>query len=393
MVRRIFINHAGWCCREKNLNRSQAGAYQSADLALAFFQASAMIPGESMDIIEMLGVALGLATLAGINLYLTVFVAGLSVHLKWVVLPENLQQLGALADPWVIGVSAVLYVLEFFADKVPWIDSLNDSVHTVIRPVGGALLAVLALGEADPAAKVVAALLAGGVALTSHTAKAGARLLANTSPEPVSNIGLSLGEDVIVLGGLGLLAFNPVIAGILAIILLGIVWAILPRILRSIRGTSWLAWRKLNNPANQAQPQAQPLPSRCERAIRRAHASEAPIKSAVFCLSGGGPRLAKNHSGWLVTFEGEPSSAFFVAPRLLDTLVVEIPTDDITVERKSKFLSEVLVLSGKEPHSFQFERGHSAHADRLAQDLENSHSALSLEAPASSLRETEEVVV
>ncbi len=341
----------------------------------------------------MLGVALGLATLAGINLYLTVFVTSLSLHLKWVVLPENLQELGVLADPWVLGISAVLYVLEFFADKVPWVDSMNDSVHTVIRPVGGALLAVLALGEADPAAKVVAALLAGGVALTSHTAKAGARLLANTSPEPVSNIALSLGEDVVVLGGLGLLLFNPVIAGILAIILLGIVWAILPKILRSIHANAWLAWRKLNNPANQAQGQPQPLPSGCERALRRAHASHAAIKSAVFCLSGGGQRLAKNHSGWLVTFEGEPSSVFFVAPRFLGPLVVEIPTNDITTERKSKFLSEVLVLNGKEPHSFHFERGHFVEADRLAQELQMPESSFSLEAPGSLQRETADAMI
>ncbi|MEX1119753.1 MAG: DUF4126 domain-containing protein [Terrimicrobiaceae bacterium] len=344
-----------------------------------------------MDIIEMLSVALGLATLAGINLYLTVFVTGLSVHLKWVVLPDNLEQLGVLADPWVIGVSAVLYVLEFFADKVPWIDSLNDSVHTVIRPVGGALLAVLALGEADPAAKVVAALLAGGVALTSHTAKAGARLLANTSPEPVSNVALSLGEDVVVLGGLGLLVFNPVIAGILAVVLLGIVWAILPRILRSIRATTWLAWRKLNNPADHARPRSQTLPSGCERALRRAHATQAPIKSAVFCLSGAGPRLAKNHSGWLVTFEGEPSSAFFVAPGLWGPMVVEIPTHGMTAERKSKFLSEVLTLSGEDSQAFHFERGHYAEADRLAQELQTSEPNPALQ-PSESHSEKEEVL-
>ncbi len=341
----------------------------------------------------MLSVALGLATLAGINLYLTVFVTGLSLHLKWVVLPANLEQLGALADPWVIGISAALYILEFFADKVPWIDSLNDSVHTVIRPLGGALLAVLALGEAAPAAKVVAALLAGGVALTSHTAKAGARLLANTSPEPVSNIGLSLGEDVVVLGGLGLLVFNPVIAGIIAIVLLGIIWAVLPRILRSIRATTWLAWRKLNNPANQVQSRTPTLPSGCERALRRAHASPAPIKSAVFCLSGGGQRLAKNHSGWLVTFEGEPSSAFFVAPRLRGTLILEIPTDGIATERKSKFLSEVLVLLGSDPQSFHFERGHSAQADRLALEIQAPMPAASLESPEASEHETEEALV
>ncbi|MGA7212831.1 MAG: DUF4126 domain-containing protein, partial [Terrimicrobiaceae bacterium] len=159
----------------------------------------------SMDVLETLSVALGLATLAGINLYLTVFVTGLAVQFGWVILPSHLHDLSVLCNPWVIAISGVLYFLEFFADKVPWIDSANDALHTLIRPLGGALLAVLALGEADPAAKVIGALLAGGAAMTAHAAKAGARLIANVSPEPFSNIGLSLGEDAMVLGGLGLL--------------------------------------------------------------------------------------------------------------------------------------------------------------------------------------------
>src|SRR4029077_4551572 len=150
--------------------------------------------------------------LAGINLYLTVFVTGMAVHFGWVVLPSNLQDLLVLGDPWVIAIAGALYFTEFFADKIPWVDTANDALHTFIRPLGGALLAVLALGEADPAVKVIAALLAGGAALTAHAAKAGARLMANVSPEPISNISLSLGEDALVLGGLGLLLWHPVVA-------------------------------------------------------------------------------------------------------------------------------------------------------------------------------------
>ena len=110
----------------------------------------------AMDVLQTLSVALGLAALAGINLYLTVFVTGLAVHFGWVTLPQHLEALNVLGNPWIIGVAGTLYVLEFFADKVPWIDSINDAVHTLIRPVGGALIAVLALGEASPAVKVIA---------------------------------------------------------------------------------------------------------------------------------------------------------------------------------------------------------------------------------------------
>ena len=132
-----------------------------------------------------------------------------------------------LADPWIIGVSGILFLLEFFADKIPWVDSTWDAVHTFIRPIGGTLLALAALGEIDPALTVVAALLSGGTSLITHSAKAGSRLLINMSPEPVSNIVASVGEDGLVLGGLGLMAFAPVVSFFvfLAVVILAI-WLI-----------------------------------------------------------------------------------------------------------------------------------------------------------------------
>ena len=165
-----------------------------------------------MEVLQTLGVALGLASLAGINLYLTVFVTGLAVRMQWVVVPPQLHDLGMLGDPIIIGVAGFLYFVEFFADKVPWIDTAWDSVHTFIRPVGAAAVAVAALGDSHPAFEIVGALLAGGMALTTHVAKAGTRLVANGSPEPVSNIGLSLAEDGIVLAGLALIAWNAIAA-------------------------------------------------------------------------------------------------------------------------------------------------------------------------------------
>ncbi len=165
-----------------------------------------------MDILQQLGAALGLATLAGINLYLTVLVAGLAIRFDWLSLASAHENLAILGEPWVIGVAGALYVVEFFADKIPWLDSAWDVGQTFVRPLGGAFLGLAALGDLDPEMKVVAGLLAGGAAFSTHAMKASGRMLLNMSPEPVSNSVASVGEDGLVLGGLGLVAFAPVAA-------------------------------------------------------------------------------------------------------------------------------------------------------------------------------------
>lgn len=173
-----------------------------------------------MELLEQLGVALGFATLAGINLYLTTFVAGLAIRFDWLALASKYEQVEVLADPWIIGVAGALFALEFFADKIPWIDSTWDVVHTFIRPIGGVFLALAALGQLDPTMSVIAGLLAGGTALTTHLAKAGGRMFINLSPEPVSNIAASSAEDGLVLGGLSLMALAPAAS---AFVFLGVI--------------------------------------------------------------------------------------------------------------------------------------------------------------------------
>ena len=155
-----------------------------------------------MERLNLLSVALGLACLAGLNLYLTVFATGLAIHFHWIVLAPQYQSLSVLGNPVVIIISGVLFLLEFFADKIPWIDSIWDAVHTIIRPIGGALLAIQVLGHSTPMLDIVIVLLAGTTTLAAHTAKATTRLLSNTSPEPFSNIALSVGEDAFVVGEL-----------------------------------------------------------------------------------------------------------------------------------------------------------------------------------------------
>jgi hypothetical protein len=204
--------------------------------------------------LDLLSVALGLAALAGVNLYLTVFATGLAIHFHWITLSPRYQSLEVLGNPWIIAIAGVLYLLEFFADKIPWVDSIWDAVHTVIRPIGGALLAIQVLGHPSPAFTVIVALLAGGTSLITHTAKAATRLASNTSPEPITNIGLSLGEDAAVLGGLTLMQFNPLLALIIFLIVIGVFYYFARKILRSIKSKLGISRNKSDEPADRNVP-------------------------------------------------------------------------------------------------------------------------------------------
>jgi uncharacterized membrane protein len=150
-----------------------------------------------MEGLATLGRTMGFSLAAGINLYATVAILGLAQRFGWVQLPEQFK---VFDHDWIIAAAGVLYVIEFVADKVPWVDSIWDSVHTLIRPVGGALIAVASLGDAGPLMTGLIALLGGTIAAGSHATKAGTRVAANTSPEPFSNWFLSLAEDAFVIG-------------------------------------------------------------------------------------------------------------------------------------------------------------------------------------------------
>lgn len=169
-----------------------------------------------MGAVEILGLASSMSLLAGWRLYLCTFVTGLAMRLGMIDLPTHLDALSALANPWVLGASFFGLVAEFFADKVAWLDSIWDTVHTVVRPLGGALLTLAIVDPDDSATQAVAFLLGGGGALLSHGAKASARALINASPEPYSNIAVSAGEDVATVGLLGLALLNPVLALLVA---------------------------------------------------------------------------------------------------------------------------------------------------------------------------------
>jgi hypothetical protein len=161
-----------------------------------------------VDVLTTLGRTMGFSFAAGINLYATVAILGLASRFDWVALPPQYR---VFDNDIVIAAALALYAIEFVADKIPWLDSVWDAVHTAIRPLGGAFIAVTTLGDASPAMKGLAALFGGTLAAGSHFTKAGTRAAANASPEPFSNWILSISEDVFVVG-LGMLALNHPIA-------------------------------------------------------------------------------------------------------------------------------------------------------------------------------------
>ncbi|HSU61349.1 MAG TPA: DUF4126 domain-containing protein [Bryobacteraceae bacterium] len=183
-----------------------------------------------------LAFAMGSAWLSGINLYATVLTLGLLQRFHVAQLPGDLAYLG---HTWVLAAAGALYLIEFIADKIPAVDSVWDAVHTFIRVPAGAILAATAFAHFDPKIRLIAMLAGGGIALTSHGAKAATRLAANTSPEPFSNFLLSLAEDAIAFGGALLMSVHPVVlfaialaAVALSLLLFRWIWRSLKRIFR-----------------------------------------------------------------------------------------------------------------------------------------------------------------
>jgi hypothetical protein len=178
--------------------------------------------------VELLALAASTSLLAGWRLYLVTFFTGLSMRVGWIDLPDKLAALDVLANPWVLVISGAAALFEFFADKIAFIDSLWDGINTAIRPLGGALLALAIVDPGDPAWQVASFLLGGGAAFLSHSGKAATRAMVNTSPEPVSNMIVSTGEDIATAGLLALAIANPVAAAVIAAILVGLsLWLIL----------------------------------------------------------------------------------------------------------------------------------------------------------------------
>lgn len=184
------------------------------------------------EILSILALTMGVGWASGINLYAALLVLGLGGATDNIALPEQLE---VLQNPLVIGAAGLMYFVEFFLDKTPGVDTGWDAISTFIRIPAGAILASSAVGDVTPAMEIAAGIMGGGLATVSHSAKAGSRLLINTSPEPFTNWTASIAEDFIVIVGLWTALTNPIVFLVLLVLFIGIIIWLLPKLFRGIK--------------------------------------------------------------------------------------------------------------------------------------------------------------
>jgi hypothetical protein len=325
-----------------------------------------------MDVLQTLAVALGLAALSGYSLYLTVFLTGLAVHFDWIHLAPQYASLSVLADPTIIIISGILFVVEFFVDKIPWLDSLWDAIHTVIRPIGGALLAIQALGHPGPVFNVIVGLIAGAVTFTAHSVKTGTRLIVNQSPEPFSNVAVSLGENILVGATFALLWTHPLTALAILLVLFSVAFYFLPRIWRTIRMRVWFIRQKMKQPARRTAVELlADLPGPYERWFRKLVQPHQNVRWAVPCITGKGKLIPRDQFGYLTATEEELAKLFFLVKGWYGSAKL-FEIEEFEASLKQRFLYDEIILftPGKsDRYSFRFDRTQAGLAPLVLEDL------------------------
>lgn len=298
-----------------------------------------------MDLVQQLGAALGLGLLSGVRLYLTVLALGTAIRMHWLQIADSSYAgLAILADWRVMAFAGGACAIEFIADKVPWVDSAWDSIHTFIRPIGAVVLGANAFSTADPALRAMLMILCGGVALTGHSAKAATRLAVNHSPEPFSNLALSLAGDAMVpLAAWFTFRYPAATLAIVSVFVLA-VWWLSPRIFRAMRvqyaaaGSSLSRW--FSSPAavdlraaRAALPpncppefadHLQPIPEQILEALRKRGFET--MDAGVRCAAASGASGVRNSIGFL-TSSTDRSRLLFATRRWFRFRVIEIPFD------------------------------------------------------------------
>lgn len=335
-------------------------------------------PSFVMEVLETLAVALGFATLAGLNLYLVVLVTGLAINQGWVDVSSTYPELMVLGDPAVVTAAGIFFCLEFFSDKVPWVDSLWDSVHTLIRPVGGSLLAIQTLGPTEPAFEVIIALLAGGTTMLAHGFKSGTRLAINASPEPISNVAASVTEDVAVLGGLVLMSVNPILAAVFFLTFLGISAYLTPKLFRRIKGFFWLVANKavsfFTKPDEERLLHGGLTSNENQKLGKLLGRKPEPVWSARVLVgrSKKFPEFTPSTFGRLITEEHDLGSLHFVGKRFWKLYHTELVLDGLEITHEHRFFSEDVVLydlAGNRKLVLKLPAGHRDMATRVVESL------------------------
>ena len=300
-----------------------------------------------MSTLQLIGTATGLGFLAGLRLYATVLALGLAIRFNLISLRPEFEQLRVLADWWIVALAGSAFVVEFAADKIPWVDSVWDSVHTVIRPLGAVLIAMAALGEFNPLAQVAVALLTGGVAFTSHSMKAAARLTVNQSPEPFSNSLLSLAGDVAVPVGVWVAMEHPLVIGGIAAASVTVFLLIGPRIFRLSRLQVAAVWGLLSRAHGKP---AGPIPRAYVERLRRELGLQTLPPSAR-AAAGQGSGGLRNSIGYLTLLEDE---AVFATRRWFRYRIHRIPLSAETVleSEKGLLLDRLTIRNGERTWRF-----------------------------------------
>jgi len=307
-----------------------------------------------MQVIQLLGSTMGLAFVAGINLYATVLSVGLGIRFGLITLPLDLAGLSILAHPYVLTIAAIIYVAEFFADKIPWVDTVWDSVHTFIRPLGAAILGIAAIGNLHPAMEVATFLLCGGVALSTHSTKAGTRLAANHSPEPFSNIGLSILEDLIAIGGTWVALTHPLLMIGIVLTFLIIFALVAPRIFRMLRiqFTALLAFFRMRFGSREA-TLFDKTPNEYSENLPKDIASKAE-GFCIRCASGKGIESGRNYLGFICLLD---ESLFFITRKRFRVRRFDIDmseVDELKFERKLLLDCLIFFRGEKKMHLYLF---------------------------------------
>jgi hypothetical protein len=332
-----------------------------------------------MDTLQTLSVALGISALAGLRLYLTVFMTSLAINQGWLKLASQYESLGILGSEGVLIASGALLVVEFLADKVQGFDSLWDSIHTFIRPIGATLLAMQVLGEWPPETQIIAALCLGGVTLSVHAAKASTRLLVNTSPEPFSNAAVSLAEDVVVAGMFGLLVTHPYVAGTIFVAGLIGVYLFLPKAMRLIKTTASLVMQRVSGTAQTHEKLTQSATELLtEKGLR-----------AQWTVPGYTGR-ARQQSGWtanraalIAKVDSAEGTQLAVITRAWGrTRLALVSLAQSELKHQSRWLSEDLTvqkIGSKQKATVRFAKPHRALCERALADMAAKPAALSTE--------------
>jgi len=302
-----------------------------------------------LSTIALLGSLLGLGFVSGINLYATVLAAGLGIKFNLIELPPELQALAILANTYVLIAAGIMYLVEFFADKIPWLDSFWDSIHTFIRPLGAVVIAFVAIADVNPALELIAVMVTGGVALSSHSTKAGTRAVVNQSPEPVSNIGLSLGEDIVAVIGTWFSFNYPEVMLALVIIFVIIFLFMAPKIFRIIKmqlvGLKGVIGHFQGNKIESEKI----IPEK----IRERLPEGSDFENIVWlkCFSGKNVQPGRFHFGYL---GAKDNKIYFIAPRLIKTKTFELAIEkrQNVAFKKGIIFDTISIVSSNEEFRF-----------------------------------------